>query len=242
MVIPKKSLSQNFLIDKNISKKIIKLLNIKNENIVEIGPGMGALTDLIINEKPKELILIEKDTKLFLELNERYKKFKNIKLVNKDCLKVDYNKYKDINIISNLPYNISTKIILKFLKSKYKIKNMIFMVQKEVAIKFDYNIDKINKYKFINKLTSNYSRHFDVSPNVFFPKPKVESTVVNFNLKKTRDINWNKFNEFSNNLFINKRKKIKNKISKKSYIPEYLYEKRIDEINFEELLTIYNSF
>ncbi len=242
MVIPKKSLSQNFLIDKNISKKIIKLLNIKNENIVEIGPGMGALTDLIINEKPKELILIEKDTKLFLELNKRYKKFKNIKLVNKDCLKVDYNKYKDINIISNLPYNISTKIILKFLKSKYKIKNMIFMVQKEVAIKFDYNIDKINKYKFINKLTSNYSRLFDVSPNVFFPKPKVESTVVNFSLKKTRDINWNKFNEFSNNLFINKRKKIKNKISKKSYIPEYLYEKRIDEINFEELLTIYNSF
>ncbi len=242
MVIPKKSLSQNFLNDKNISKKIIKLININNENIVEIGPGMGALTNLIINEKPKELILIEKDTNLFLELKKRFKRFKNIKVVNEDCLKVDYNKYKDINIISNLPYNISTKIILKFLKSKYQIKNMVFMIQKEVAIKFDYNIDKINKYKFINKLTSNYTRHFNVSSNVFFPKPKVDSTVVNFSLKKTRDINWNKFNQFSNNIFINKRKKLKNKISKNSCVPEYLYEKRIDEINFEELLIIYNSF
>ena len=115
MIKAKKSLSQNFLIDKNISKKIIKEIKIKNQLIIEIGPGYGFLTDYILKEKPKKLILIEKDNILFKFLKDKYKNFNEVKIINKDILKVNLINYKKSIIISNLPYNISTKIILDLL-------------------------------------------------------------------------------------------------------------------------------
>ena len=115
MINPKKSLGQNFLIDKNILKKISNQTNIKSENIVEIGPGYGNLTDYIILKKPKNLILIEKDLLLFNFLKKKYQNKKEIKIINTDVLEFDFSKLKKIKIISNLPYNISTKIIMKLI-------------------------------------------------------------------------------------------------------------------------------
>ena len=92
MIYPKKSLGQNFLKDQNIIKKIINLKNIKGKNIVEIGPGKGAITDKILNEKPDSLILIEKDNNLLNNLKEKYKKFKFIKFYNEDILKLNLEK------------------------------------------------------------------------------------------------------------------------------------------------------
>jgi len=241
MIKPKKSLGQNFLIDKNIIKKIINQTNIKNENIVEIGPGLGNLTDFIINKKPNNLILIEKDLKLFNHLKKKYKDKKNIKIINTDILEFNFSNLRNIKIISNLPYNLSTKIIIKLIFYNKNIKNIICMIQKELAEKFDYNKCKMNKYKFIIKLCTNYKMLFNVSNNVFYPKPKVNSKVVEFKLKNI-NIDKKRLLNFTNMVFKNKRKNLRNKIKYSSFIDEKILSKRIEELNFKELLKIYDFF
>ena len=241
MIKPKKSLGQNFLIDKNIIKKIINQTNIENQNIVEIGPGLGNLTDFIITKKPKSLILIEKDLKLFKFLKKKYRDQKNIKIINNDALKYNFLKLNNIKIISNLPYNLSTKIIIKLIFYNKNIKNIICMIQKELAEKFDYNKSKMNKYKFIIKFCSNYKILFNVSNKVFYPKPKVESKVVEFKLKNIQ-IDKNKLLNFTNKIFRNRRKNLRNKIENSLLINEEIMKKRVEELSFEELLKIYNFF
>ena len=98
MLHPKKSLGQNFLIDKNIINKIISLKNIKNRNILEIGPGRGALTEKILEKNPKSLILIEKDFKLYQILKKKYKNNNKVTLFNSDILKIDLEKIIDIKV------------------------------------------------------------------------------------------------------------------------------------------------
>ena len=238
---PKKSLSQNFIKDKNICKKIIKQTNINNRSIIEIGPGYGYLTDVILEEKPTFLYLIEKDYNLFKYLKNKYSNFKNIKLINEDVLKIDFNNFKKVNIISNLPYNISSKIILRLFEFPMIIEEMVLMIQKEMAVKFNYNKKKLNKYKFLNKLSCDYEECFKVPPNVFYPKPKIDSTVVKFKFKK-KLADLNKANMFSNLIFKNKRKKINNnfKITDKNL--QIIANKRVDEISISQLISIYNSF
>ena len=238
---PKKSLGQNFLIDQNVIKKIINQTNIKDENIVEIGPGYGSLTDHIIKKKPKTLIIIEKDFEIFKFLKNKFKDQKEIKIINDDALKYDFSKLNNIKVISNLPYNISTKIIMKLIFLNKNIKNLICMIQKELAIKFDYRKDKINKYKFIIKICSDYEILFDVSNKVFFPKPKVQSKIVKFKLK-TNSIDQKKLLNFTKIIFENKRKTKKNKITNISSINKEILNKRVEELNFNQILEIYKFF
>ena len=238
---PKKSLGQNFLIDKNIIRKIIKKSDIKDENIVEIGPGYGALTDFILKEKPKKLIIIEKDIDIFKFLKNKFKNEKRIEIINHDALKYDFLKLKNFKIISNLPYNVSTKIIMKLIFYNKNIKSLILMIQKELAIKFDYSKEGINKYKFIIKFCSDYKILFDVSNNVFYPKPKVQSKIVEFKLKKN-NVDKNKLLNFTHIIFGNKRKRLKNKIHQLSSINKEILNKRVEELNFNELLEIYKFF
>ena len=137
--IAKKSLGQNFLIDQNIINKIIKIGKInENKTVLEIGPGYGNLTRKIANMKPKKILAIEKDEKLALFLNNIFKDFKNIKIINNDIFNIIENKNIDQNTIvfGNLPYNISTQILASLVLLKkwppwYEI--LIFMFQKEVA-------------------------------------------------------------------------------------------------------------
>ena len=241
MIIPKKSLGQNFLIDKNIIKKITNQTNIENENIVEIGPGLGNLTDFIIIKKPKTLILIEKDLTLFNYLKKKYKDQKNIQIINTDVLKYNFTKLNNIKIISNLPYNLSTKIILKLIFNNKNIKIIICMIQKELAEKFDYKKIKMNKYKFIIQICANYEMLFNVSNKVFYPKPKVNSKIVKFKLKNIK-IDKNKLLNFTNKIFKNRRKHLRNKIKNSSLIDEKILSKRVEELSYSELLKIYNIF
>ena len=238
---PKKSLGQNFLIDKNVIKKIINQTNIKDENILEIGPGYGSLTDHILRKKPKKLIIIEKDLEIFKFLKKKFKNYKKIEIINCDALKYDFSELKDFKIFSNLPYNISTKIIMKLIFYNKNIKNLIFMIQKELAIKFDYRKEKMNKYKFIIKICCDYKILFDVSNKVFYPKPKVMSKIVEFKLKNNT-IDQKKLLNFTNIIFGNKRKRIKNKIRDLSSINIEILNKRVEELNFDEVLEIYKSF
>ena len=159
-------------------------------------------------------------------------------IIEGDVLKLSLNKFKDLIIISNLPYNISTKVILYLFTFNKNILEMVFMIQKEVAEKFDYNINNMNKYKFLTRIMTSYSRFFEVSPKVFIPKPKVKSTVVKFKFKK-ENVDINKVFNFSNLIFKNIRKKIyKNlKIEKTENI---ILNKRVNQLTIDELLWIYN--
>ena len=240
MINPKKSLGQNFLKDKNIIKKIISLTKIEDQNIIEVGPGLGQLTDEILRLKPKKLILIEKDFNLYNLLKEKYIN-KNITIINEDILNYNFEKLLRYKIISNLPYNISSKFILKVLKLNLNIYEIICMIQSELADKFNLSNGKMNKYKFISKYCSEYEIKFSVSSNVFYPKPKVNSKVVKFLINK-KNINIEKLDYFMKYFFINKRKKIKsnkyfiNKVDKK-----YL-NNRYEDLNYNNILEIYNGF
>ena len=138
MIKAKKSLSQNFLKDKNISKKITNLAKLKDNIVLEIGPGYGFMTDSILVKKPKKLYIIEKDKNLITFLKKKYSDNKKIVIIEGDILKLNLNRFKDLIIISNLPYNISTKVILYLFNFNKNILEMVFMIQKEVAEKFDY--------------------------------------------------------------------------------------------------------
>ena len=239
MIRSKKSLSQNFLTDKNICNKIIKQTNINGKTILEIGPGYGFMTDHILLQNPKKIHLIEKDTLLVKYLRKKYRDNKKIIIIEDDILNVNLSKFKNLIIISNLPYNISTKIILYLFNYNKNIYELIIMIQKEVALKFDYNLPKMNKYKFLTYIVSIYSRLFDVSSKVFVPKPKVKSTVVKFRFNK-KDFDKEKAIKFSNLIFKNIRKKINNNIKIKN--SSQLLEKRVNQLTIEELFDIYNFF
>ena len=220
----KKSLGQNFLIDKNIINKIVNLETIFDRNVVEIGPGKGALTVEILKKKPKSLTLIEKDFDLFNELKLRYSNDKNIKIFNSDILKFDMKKIKEKNLIifGNLPYNISSQIhvkILKCCKGPQEISDIIFMFQKELADKI-IGIFPSKSYGRLSILTNyrlKFIKKFSVSPNCFFPKPKIISTVLHFKSKKNLSFNLKKIEnleKITNIFFSNKRKMINKTINK----------------------------
>ncbi len=224
MMFFKRSLGQNFLIDKNIIKKIINIIPIKNRNIIEIGPGKGALTNEILNRKPKSIILIEKDFNLAKELKLKYIKKNNIEIYNKDILKFNLEKKlkKKYIVFGNLPYNISSQILVKFIKFKIwppNITDFIFMFQKELGKKIIGNFLS-NDYGRLSILTNfrfKIFKFFYISPNCFFPKPKVTSMVIHFKPKISKGINIRKITnleKITNILFSNKRKMINKNIKK----------------------------
>ena len=219
----KKSLGQNFLIDKNIINKILSLTKIKDKNIVEIGPGKGALTDEIIKKKPKTLLIIEKDNLMFDLLIEKYSRFRNVKVINADILKFDLEKNMKTNtiIFGNLPYNISSQILVKLIKFETwppKFSNLILMFQKELGEKIigKFPSSKYGRLSIISNYRLENIEKFIVSENCFFPKPKVKSMVINFKPKKNtfKIKNISNLEKITNFLFSKKRKMINKSIIK----------------------------
>jgi 16S rRNA (adenine1518-N6/adenine1519-N6)-dimethyltransferase len=224
MKYAKKSLGQNFLNDKNIIKKIISLINIKNKNIIEIGPGNGALTNEILKKKPKTFFAIEKDSFLSKELKLRYSNNKNFKIFNDDILKFDIKSItkKNTVIFGNLPYNISSQIFVKILRLRKwpsNIIGIIFMFQKELGEKIISEYPSIN-YGRLSILTNyrlKFMKKFLVSPNCFFPRPKVTSMVIYFTPKIDKNyniVNLESLEKVTNVLFSNRRKMINKNITK----------------------------
>ena len=224
MRLPKKSLGQNFLIDKNIIGKIISLIKLHDRHVIEIGPGHGALTNEILKKNPRSLTLIEKDNNLFNSLKKKYSKNKKINIYNSDILKFNLEKIckKNSAIFGNLPYNISSQILIKILKFKKwppKSNDLIFMFQKELGEKI------IGKFKSKNygrlSILSNYRmsflKKFFVSNNCFFPKPKVTSIVIHFKTIERATFklkNIENLEKVTNIMFSNKRKMINKNIKK----------------------------
>ena len=248
---PKKSLGQNFLTDRNIVKKIIKLINdYENKTIIEVGPGHGALTSQILKNNPKKLILIEKDKFLSNELSGIYKYNKSINIHNEDALNFDYNKInKPKSIIANLPYNISIKLVINWLKNINEFSEVVVMLQKEVAHKMNYSSNmKMNRLNFITLMTSIYNIEFNVSRNVFYPKPKVDSTIVKILPNKKINFNFAKLENFSRILFRHKRKKIINVLPKdkikllryKKINPDIL-DKRAEDLTIDKIIYLFKK-
>ena len=240
MIIAKKSLGQNFLVDKNIINKIISSIEITNNNIIEIGPGLGALTEKIYEKKPNKFIIIEKDFKLYKKLLNKFDN-KKIKIINDDALQYNFSYLKNFKLISNLPYNISSKFLLKTVKLNKNFTDLVCMVQRELADKFNYKNGKMNKYKFISEYCGKYNILFNVSPNVFYPKPKVYSKVIKFELIK-KNIQPHNLDYFLKVFFKNKRKKIKSNKNIKIFVKPTIANKRYEDLKYTEILDIYKRF
>lgn len=238
-VKPKKKIGQHFLADDNISKKIIDLVNFKShKQIIEVGPGMGALTDYLI-DSAKNLSLIEIDNECIEYLEKKYLN-KNLEIVSANFLKYDLRSYKDneLLIIGNFPYNISSQIIFKVIENRDIVSSLIGMFQKEVATRISSNCGN-KRYGILSVLTQLYFEvkiHFDVSPNVFIPKPKVNSSILSLKRKNSIKIDCDEKLLFKivKLSFQQRRKKLKNSL-KKLDIPEVILEDSIFEYRPEQL-------
>ena len=220
MLKPKRSLGQNFLIDPNTIRKIVKVGNINNHNIIEIGPGTGNLTIEILKKKIKKIILIEKDAHLCKTLNVKLGTLTNIKIMNKDILKINLEKIININtiIFGNLPYNISSQILISLIKlDKWlpKYCRLVFMFQKEMAdrILAKTNSNDYGRLSVITNYRLKVINSFQVSKNCFFPKPKVDSTILVFEPKKLKGTNIKDIQNLEKitQMFFTSRRKMVNK-------------------------------
>ncbi len=231
IIKPKKSLGQNFLTDENILNIVSNAINInEKDTILEVGPGTGNLTEKILSKKPKKLFVVEKDKNLVLKLKERFND--SVVIINDDILKVDEKKISSepLIVFGNLPYNISTEIFIKWIRYKNlnKIfKKFILMFQKEVAERIiaTENSKNYGRLTILSSWRMNIKKITNVSPNSFYPIPKVESTILLvepktefFNFKNLKNL------EHITNIFFNQRRKMIKK-------PLSLLFKNIDEIS-----------
>ena len=188
MIKAKKSLGQNFLIDKNILNKIVNLINIEDKFILEVGPGTGNLTSLILDKKPKKFYVIEKDNELASNLKKTFED--KLIVINKDVLEIDETSLfnENVTVFGNLPYNISTEILSKWiinLKDKFWFDNLILMFQKEVADRIiaKFNSSKYGRLSILSNWKLNVSKICDIKPSSFLPKPKIDSSLLFFSPK-----------------------------------------------------------
>ena len=190
LVKPKKYLGQHFLKDESICKDIALIYSKNNESniLLEIGPGMGALTKHLVKNEEIELFCIEYDIESVNFLNENLNLNKD-HIIYGDFLKLDLDKlfeYKTFGVIGNFPYNISSQILFKCLNHREQINLVIGMFQKEVANRIisDYNCSDYGRLSILANWKLNIKKIMDVKPNSFLPKPRIESSLLFFSIKK----------------------------------------------------------
>ena len=244
----KKKYGQNFLVNQNISKKILLNEKIKNQNILEIGTGNLALSKFIISSQPKKFLGVEVDE----DLGDIYKKNKiSDKIIFNDALKINERKFfnnENFSIISNLPFNISSELVVKWcrIQNLYNcINGMVLMFQKELAERIIANKDtkKFGRLSILCNAFFSIKKKLLVSKNNFFPIPKVDAIVLNFiphKISKIDKNNFDKLEKITRIFFNERRKKNKKKIIKnfsenhiKKYNLEKFYDLRAENIDKE---------
>ena len=243
--IPKKKWGQNFLIDSNTINKIISSIDFtNNDRLLEIGPGKGAITKKL-GKNAKSLTAIEIDSNLSKMLKEDCDK--NIKIINEDFMKIDLENIDANIIVGNLPYYITTPILFKIFQSKLKWEKGYFLMQKEVAERIVSlpNQKSYGRLTIMCQIFSNPKILFNISPNVFRPVPKVDSSFVEFTRNKKFDIiNYKRFESIIRKIFNTRRKKLKNCINEKMQLniepKSELLEKRPENISIEEFIQLIN--
>ena len=190
MIKAKKSLGQNFLVDKDLINKIADILEIKDKSILEIGPGTGNLTTALLKRDPKKIYVIEKDNNLANLLKNEFKD--QLKVINDDVLKVNENliSKEKLIVFGNLPYNISTEILIKWIlnldNNNLWFSNLILMFQKEVADRIisKFNSSTYGRISILANWKLNIKKIIDIKPNCFSPRPKIDSSLLFFSPKK----------------------------------------------------------
>jgi len=214
LIVPKKSLGQNFLIDRNVLEKITNIVSIKNKYVLEIGSGTGNLSSFILKKNPKKLIAIEKDNLLAGNLQDNFSD--QMTIINKDILEIDETSLCEnkVTVFGNLPYNISTEILSKWivnLNDKIWFDCLILMFQKEVAERIiaKFNTSSYGRLSVLANWKLNIKKICDIKPESFSPRPKVNSSLLFFTPKK----NFFSFKDSKNlekitRIFFNQRRKM----------------------------------
>ena len=214
MIVAKKSLGQNFIIDRDILKKISEITPIKDKIVLEVGPGTGNLTTFILKKTPKKLIVVEKDNELATNIAEIFKD--QLTIINDDILNVDEKSLSSekITVFGNLPYNISTEILSRWivnLKTDFWFDHLVLMFQKEVADRIiaDFNTSYYGRLSILSNWKLNITKICDIKPESFSPRPKIDSSLLFFSPKK----NFFKINDPKNlekitRVFFNHRRKM----------------------------------
>jgi 16S rRNA (adenine1518-N6/adenine1519-N6)-dimethyltransferase len=189
LIRAKKSLGQNFLVDRSILEKIVNIVQIKHKTILEVGPGTGNLTSFILKKKPKEIFVVEKDENLANHLKETFKD--QLTIINDDILKINESSLfkSKVTVFGNLPYNISTEILSKWITNSsedFWFNNLILMFQKEVADRIIAKFDTSNygRLSIISNWKLNVKKICDIKPECFSPRPKIDSSLLFFSPKK----------------------------------------------------------
>jgi len=214
LIKAKKSLGQNFLIDKNILEKITNITKVKDKTVLEIGPGTGNLTTYILKKKPKKIFVIEKDNELSKSLRNKFDN--QITVMNVDVLKIDEtNLFKEkVIVFGNLPYNISTEILSKWiinLKGNFWFECLILMFQKEVADRIiaEFNTSNYGRLSIISNWKLSIKKIIDIKAEAFSPRPKIDSSLLIF-YPKQNFINIKNPNNLEKitRIFFNQRRKM----------------------------------
>ena len=202
------------MIDQNILEKIINTTNIENKTVLEIGPGTGNLTSYIIKKNPKKIFAIEKDNELSINLKKKFNS--KLTIINDDVLKIDETSlFKEkVIVFGNLPYNISTEILSKWivnLKDNFWFESLILMFQKEVADRIiaEFNTSNYGRLSIICNWKLNIKKVCDIKPEAFYPKPKIDSTLLFFYPKENFIKIQDPYNlEKVTRIFFNQRRKM----------------------------------
>ena len=237
----KKRFGQNFLVDNNILLKISNLIKSENISILEIGPGNGLLTDKVILKKPSKLTLVEIDKDLINYLKEKYLGEEYIEIINANILDMRLDSKYEL-IISNLPYNISSQVLVKLALLKNSANQLVLMFQKEFAQRLlEKNINSINS---LIRCFYNIKLEFHVSKNCFRPIPKVNSSILTFSKKDKKLLKNDEINDFiifKRNLFSFKRKSLKNLLKKYNLENDFNLNLRVENLELETLIAIFRK-
>ena len=190
-LFPKKRLGQHFLVDRNILNKVIRTAQVeKGDVVLEVGPGLGEMT-LVLAQHAKKVIAVEIDSKLAVILKQKVKDFSNVEVVQSDILKMDFNLFLKkeghlIKVVANLPYQISTPLLFRFIESKEAFSTLTLMLQKEVAERMVASPGRkeYGPLSIFIQIFSDVSIRFFIKPSAFFPPPKVESAVVHMSFRE----------------------------------------------------------
>lgn len=248
-IMANKKLGQNFLVNDEIIENIVNVANItKNDLIIEIGPGLGTLTNILL-EKAKKVIAIELDNRMINILNERFKLYSNFEIIHQDVLKVNLkniienekkeNEIEKVKIVANLPYYITTPIIMKLLEDKLDIESITVMVQKEVAER----LTAVPGEKLAGAITYSINYYceaekvIEVPKESFIPEPEVESEVIKLILRKKAPVELkdeNKFFKLIKTSFMQRRKTFLNGVSNSGLIEKQKLKNILQEMKLPE--------
>ncbi len=201
-MVPRKRWGQHFLIDRNILSKVVRTAGIEETDVVlEVGPGLGMLT-LALAKEAKRVIAVEIDQKLVEILKEKVADCPNVEIIRKDIMEVDFNDLierggQPLKVVANLPYQISTPLLFRFIESRSVFASLTLMLQKEVAERMtappggkDYG-----PLSIFTQIVSDFSIQFLIKPSAFFPPPKVDSALIHMVWKKRP---WSEVMKISN--------------------------------------------